>query len=539
MLLEDLKGLVDLLLELGLSLKHVENIVAIHLEEHTGDLGSVLVVDGHDLGVETLSHGLAGLLLGHLVDDGGKGSLLGVHAGLLVLRGEVVGRGTLVGARARGALGGTAHHVVVHHHGVAAAHATAHVGGHVATHLTEHTLGVHSHHGGREASLGAAELTLATMTITLVHGLSQGDVQRDAAEDEAALEVLDASISGGLVGDGDESELAGDTGLTVAHDADALGLTVAREDLLEVVGGDIGAELLDVQVGVLGELDTLELFLLLALALTLGLGLETGDGQGDVLVAELGDDLTVEVIDGLDSLLVDLEAAESESTLLLLLVGAGIKTTDSDVLGLSVLAHDVTKLGIGDLGAEATDVQVGEVLLLLVAVVGAVVLDGDDLAVNLGAVAVLDSLLAGSDALVVDEGVTHDGSVGLARDAHGSDAAKATEEVLEVGVLATVGEVTNNDVALTGTTGGGITLNSAHTDEGVTKLGGVQLLNAELSILGVAVVDVGVAEGVVGTVVTAHVGRDDCTNLLEVLVELGLPGHGVQISNVNGTLHGV
>jgi len=226
-------------------------------------------------------------------------------------------------------------------------------------------------------------IRLPELLLALVLLLGATDVELLAVE-LVAVQLLDG-LGGGLVsGEVDETETTALAGLSLAGKGGGSDITVLGEELAELVVGDVGTDVLDVDVGEVG-LHLLEL----ALAVLLG---DVVTNVDLLLVQEH----TVDVLDGRRSSLIGLVVNETialgVSVLILsnlaaedvaegskgvvesLVVDGNVEVLDEDI-ALAVLAESGITLGPHDAAGAALDESVVELLESLLAIAGGVVVD--------------------------------------------------------------------------------------------------------------------------------------------------------------------
>jgi serine/threonine protein kinase len=345
---DDGLGLLDLVPEELRVLQQRVCLEGRHLQEHAGDLGRELRVDGVNLDEEALAQGLlAALLVEQHEGVGGdvaelRGIRRGHHVGIdlhhnLRLRARAL-RGGRRGGRAGRAAGrggrlGAA----------GGAHALGRAGGEGAVGREDRPHG-HAREQGLKALL---ELHLQHGR-ALVAALSDVDHEGLAVE-HAAVHLLEGVVGLLRLGEGDEAEAAR-VALVVGHDAGRVHLAEALEQVLEVVGRHLRAEIADVEV----VAERLALHVQLAqLDEALRTRLSTGDVH-TVVVSQAVDLLLVRSLDGLHRGVVGLEVAEREDAPALVRLG----DSGGDVAELGEELLDVL---LRHVGQHLLDVDVGEV----------------------------------------------------------------------------------------------------------------------------------------------------------------------------------
>ena len=313
--------------------------------------------------------------------------------------------------------------------------------------------------------------------------------------------------------------------------------TVRSEEITELLIINIVSQVLDVEVDTLvlgGLLHAGSLVLLAQLLLTLVLLLGTANVKLlalDVLLVHLSHG-------GLGALVVGV-VDETETAALAILVvaeGSGGDLTES-------LEHDA-ELVVGDLEIDVLDVDVGEVglhllELALAVLLGDVVADEDLLVVQQHTVNVLDGVVGSLGGLVVDETVTLGVGELILSDLAAENVTEGSEGVVESLVVNGVVEVLDEHVALASLAQSGVTLGPHDAARLTLDESVVQVLKSTLTVSGVVVVDVGVAQGAAGDGITADTDGGDLTDGGEELVEHSLSHGGVKLADVEGSRVGL
>jgi len=312
---------------------------------------------------------------------------------------------------------------------------------------------------------------------------------------------------------------------------------VGSEKVTQLVVINVVSQVLDVEVHTLvlgGLLHTGSLVLLAQLLLTLVLLL----GTANIELLAL-DFLVIHLLHGGLRALVGRVVDETKATALALLVvaeGGGGDLTER-------LEHGA-ELIVGDLKLEVLDVDVGVVglhllELALAVLLGDVVTDEDLLVVKKHAINVLDSLVGGLGGLVVDETVALGVAELILGDLAAENVTEGSKGVVQSLVVNGIVKVLDEDVALASLAQSRVTLGPHDTARLALDQGVVQVLEGALTVGGVVVVDVSIAEGAAGDGVTADTDRSNLTDGREELVQHGLGHGGVELADIEGSRVGL
>lgn len=319
--------------------------------------------------------------------------------------------------------------------------------------------------------------------------------------------------------------------LGVAHDLGGGDGTVRLEDLAELLVVDVVGKVLDVKVDtlVLGALLLASGLVLLA-ELLLALVLLLGTADVELLALEVG---VVQLLNSLVGVLVVDVVDETETAALTSLVVVSERGRGD----ISVLLEQDAELVVGGLELDVLDVDVGEVGLHLLelahaVLLGDVVADEDLLLVQEHAVDHLDGLVGGLGGLVVDETVALGVGVLVLGDLAAENVAEGSKGVVKGLVVNGGVEVLDEDVALASLAQSRITLRPHDAAGLALNESVVQLLESTLTVGGVVVVDVGVAERATGDGITADADRGNLADRGEQLEKHGLSDGRVELADV-------
>jgi len=480
---KDSESFSNLGLKLIFAVNGSKDLRGLHLKKHTSDLGGLVGVLRESLDNKRVQGLTEELLL----------SLRGVLEEILEIRN--LGHGSRR-ARTTGAAG------VRSVSGRIAAH-----GAHTVVHVATHTTVVHRHALSKSREVGVEHLGTAlhgsteavSMLHLVLHLLTEVLSLVKSNIDGLALNRSGAHLRNSLgsllrSGEADKGNTSVGT-ISMGDELDRGDGTELGEESSETVRGHVLREELEVQVAASPSLLTSKTSLLVILTLlTLALSLLESTASIELLGSlALTNNGVHSTLDGSSSLLVGGEVDETETATLV----GGLVVSNNRRGDATELTEELVELGLIPADRKVLHVDVGEgvgntTTLLL----GLVRLDSDSRTVDKETAVLggLDSLVGVLLSLEVNETIANRLALAISADLGGSDVTEARELVIEALVVDALGEVLDESVTDTVAASGGVTLGPAHAASLALDVREVQEHDSTLSILGLLVVDITIAE---------------------------------------------